>query len=108
MIDEHEWQQWQQQSASHAATAAFLLLDVQANLTMLATLQAALDNIRENPADAEPYALSGNSYFVQLQSQEVVIEELYGDDYAEPVSISLEAFAEALDYWRERQQSEAD
>lgn len=103
MIHEHEWQQWQQQGAGHAATAAFLLLDVQSNLTMLTTLQAALDKIRKTPA-AKPYSLSGNSYFVQLQPQEVVVEELYGDDYAESVSISLEDFAEALAYWRERQQ----
>lgn len=102
MIHEHEWQQWQQQGAGHAATAAFLLLDVQTNLTMLGTLQTALDEIRENPADAEAYAISGNSYFVQLQPQQVLIEELYGDDDAEPVSISLDAFGEALGYWRDR------
>lgn len=101
MIHEHEWQQWQQQSAGYTATAAFLLLDVQTNLTMLATLQTALDKIRENPADAEAYAISGNSYFVQLQPQQVLIEELYGDA-AEPVSIGLDAFGEALGYWRDR------
>ena len=79
MIHEHEWQQWQQQSAGHAATAAFLLLDVQTNLTMLETLQAALDKIKGNP-DVEPYVISGNSYFILLQPQQVLIEELYGDD----------------------------
>ncbi|UOG92991.1 MAG: hypothetical protein L3K52_04475 [Candidatus Thiothrix sulfatifontis] len=98
MIHEHEWQQWQQQSAGHAATAAFLLLDVQTNLTMLEILQAAFDKIKGNP-DAEPYSLSGNSYFIQLQPHRVLIEELYGDDFAEPIAISLDDFSDALAYW---------
>jgi len=98
MIHEHEWQQWQQQSAGHAATAAFLLLDVQTNLAMLETLQAALDKIKDNP-DAEPYSLSGNSYFILLQPHRVLIEELYGDDYAEPVTLNLDDFGDALAYW---------
>ena len=102
MIHEHEWQQWQQQSAGHAATAAFLLLDVQTNLTMLETLQAALDKIKGNP-DEESYVISGNSYFIQLQPQQVLIEELYGDDYAEPIAISLDDFGDALGYWRTQQ-----
>lgn len=105
MIHEHEWQQWQQQGAGHAATAAFLLLDVQTNLTMLETLQTELDKIREHSsAAAKPYAISGNSYFIQLQPQQVLIEELYGDDYAEPVAIGLDEFGDALGYWRTWQQ----
>ncbi len=102
MIHEHKWQQWQQQSAGHAATAAFLLLDVQTNLTMLETLQVALDKMKGNP-DAEPYVISGNSYFILLQPQQVLIEELYGDDFAEPIAISLDDFGDALGYWRTQQ-----
>lgn len=107
MIHEHEWQQWQQQSAGHAATAAFLVLDVQTNLIMLETLQAELNKIKANP-DAEAYALSGNSYFIQLQPPQVLIEELYGDDCAEPIAISLEDFGNALAYWRVYQQQNVE
>lgn len=101
MIRQHEWLDWQTQSPGHAAAAAFLLLDVQSNISLLETLQVALDKLKTNPT-ADTYAMSGNSYFIQMQPQYVLIEELYGDDYAEPVTLSLEDFAAALAYWRTR------
>ncbi|MFN3786046.1 MAG: hypothetical protein ACK4RS_04320 [Thiothrix sp.] len=102
MIQEQDWRQWQTQSPAHAATAAFLLFDVQNNLHMLETLQSALAALQANLA-TETYSLSGNSYFVQLQPQQVVIEELYGENTAEPLTLSLEDFNEALTYWQTRQ-----
>jgi len=66
------------------------------------TLQVALDKMKGNP-DAEPYVISGNSYFILLQPQQVLIEELYGDDFAEPIAISLDDFGDALGYWRTQQ-----
>lgn len=102
MTQEHDWLQWQTQSPAHAATAAFLLFDVQDNRHMLETLQRALAALQEN-AKAKPYSLSGNSYFIQLQPAQVIIEELYGDDAAEPLTLSLAEFGEALAYWHTRQ-----
>ncbi|MGF1645053.1 MAG: hypothetical protein ACFCUJ_15550 [Thiotrichales bacterium] len=106
MMNELEWQQWRQQGAGHAAAAAFLLLDVQTNLAMLDILQARLDKLRADP-DAEPYALSGNSYFVQLGPRQVLIEALYGDDI-EPVTLDLDDFRDALGYWRVRIEADGD
>lgn len=102
MLQEQDWLQWQTQSPAHAAVAAFLLFDVQDNRHMLETLQSALAILQANPT-AEAYSLSGNSYFIQIQPQQVVIEALYDEDIAEPLTLSLAAFAEALAYWHTRQ-----
>lgn len=101
MLQEHDWLQWQTRSPAHAAIAAFLLFDVQDNRHMLETLQNGVAALQANPK-AEPYSLSGNSYFIQIEAQQVIIEELYGDDDAEPLTLSLAEFAEALEYWRTR------
>lgn len=106
MIQEQDWLHWQTQSPAHAATAAFLLFDVQNNRHMLETLRNAVAALQTNPK-AEPYSLSGNSYFIQLQPAQVLIEALYGDEYAEPLTLSLDEFAEALAYWHTRQQLSA-